>query len=168
MGINSANNSVDPPTSPLDKVTVREAIYDKFIIRLDNGSFISEYTKEIAKLINNISIEDLERQFTNTHQFELSQEMLRLATTPKSLGFLPHDSKNYTTDSVILETALPLALVGSCISHTDIATYNNTSDYLMLAGATHGRTLKDFVEIGGNYSGGVIGPKTRLVLETIG
>ncbi|RGB36976.1 hypothetical protein C1646_695983 [Rhizophagus diaphanus] len=78
-----------------------------------------------------------------------------------------HNSKSIN-DAVILETSIPGYRPGSSVSHVDLSTYNNTSDYLMAFKGTPGRTTNDFISIGGNYPGGVIGPKTKSILESIG
>ncbi|RIA89261.1 hypothetical protein C1645_772847 [Glomus cerebriforme] len=168
--IDSGNDGNIEPKTFNEPETVKESIFDKFMIRLDNGTFTSEYSKQIGQyFLDNENVTILnEVEFEQTYQFQLMKEMLGLATTPKSLGFLPHDSVNYATDAVILETTLPEFQSGSSLSHVDLLTYNNTKEFLMVYKGTPGRTLNDFVAIGGNYPGGVIGPKIKSILESIG
>ncbi|GET00180.1 hypothetical protein GLOIN_2v1525566 [Rhizophagus clarus] len=164
--IDSGNDGKVDSSNPYDPETVKESIFDKYMIRLDNGTFITEYTKKMEQYIaSDVTITN--EEFIQ-NQLPIMREMFNLATKPKSLGFLPHNSNNYVTDAVILETSIPDYLPGSSISHVDLLTYNNTSDYLMAYKGTPGKTTQDFILIGGNYPGGVIGPKTKSILETIG
>ncbi|CAG8731290.1 8955_t:CDS:2, partial [Funneliformis mosseae] len=77
-------------------------------------------------------------------------------------------STNFVSDAVILETAINPFVQGSSVSHMDFATYLNTSDFLMMYKAVVGKTIEELIKDGGNYPGGVIGPKLKLMLETIG
>src|SRR5436305_11670656 len=96
------DGNVNP--EPNEPITVKESIFNKFMIRLDNGSFTSEYTRQIGEyFLDNKDVANLNYdEFEQTYQFQLMKEMLRLSTTPKSLGFLPHDSR----DAIILETSI--------------------------------------------------------------
>ncbi|CAB4393647.1 unnamed protein product [Rhizophagus irregularis] len=163
--INSGKDGKVDSDSPNEPLTVKESIFDKYMIRLDNGSFISEYTKKMQNYVS--SNEEATLQDFLESQFPIMRTMFLLATRPKSLGFLPHNSKSIN-DAVILETSIPGYQPGSSVSHVDLSTYNNTSDYLMAYKGTPGRTTTDFISIGGNYPGGVIGPKTKSILESIG
>ncbi|CAI2188096.1 2995_t:CDS:2, partial [Funneliformis geosporum] len=81
----------------------------------------------------------------------------------KYLVILPD---NKTTSSYINE--LNKFTDGSSISHVDNTIYTNTSDFLMTYRQEHGRTLNDNIGIGGNYDGGAISYKLRLILESLG
>ncbi|CAI2163779.1 11685_t:CDS:2 [Funneliformis geosporum] len=158
-----------PAIATKDGIIVKEFIFDKFMIRLDDGNFTSDYTKEIQKyFIENKDVNDevsLE-ELIKAPQFKIMQEMLRLSTTPKTLGFLPHDSTDYIRDSAILETSFPIFKVGSTLSHLDFSTYLNTSDFLMMPKAIPGKTHDELIQLNGNY--GLIGPKITSILESIG
>ena len=54
------------------------------------------------------------------------------------------------------------------MAHNDLNTYENTSEFLMTRAQVRGRTLEDNIAVGGNYSGGAIGYKLRLILESLG
>ncbi len=47
-------------------------------------------------------------------------------------------------------------------------TYENTSEFLMTYVQVNGRTIEDNIKVGGNYTGGAIGYKLRLILESLG
>ncbi|CAB4415597.1 unnamed protein product [Rhizophagus irregularis] len=92
---------------PIDETNNLRALCPQ--LSLDNGSFISEYTKKMQNYIS-------------------SNEEATLEDFLES--FLPHNSKSIN-DAVILETSIPGYQPGSSVSHVDLSTYNNTSDYLM-------------------------------------
>ena len=91
------------------------------------------------------------------------------ATTHFSLGFLvlPNNANN-ANEAIILETTLNPFKTGSSLGHVDFKTYVNTSDFLMTYKQDSGMTLDDYMSIGGNYTGGPIGPKLRQILATMG
>jgi len=93
--------------------------------------------------------------------------MLKINKTTISLSFLNNDYINYKNKSVILETSIPYK-ESSSISHVDMSTYGKTSDFLMVFGAIPGKTYEEIIEMSGNYTGGMIGPKLKSILETIG
>ncbi|CAG8434111.1 10035_t:CDS:2 [Funneliformis mosseae] len=154
-----------------EPITVKEFIFDKFMIRLDDGTFISNYTKKIHDFF--VAKKDVMEvmtyeQFEKTPEFRLMQDMLRLSTTPKSLGFLPHDTTDYIKDSAILETSYAKYDEGSSVSHLDFATYFNTSDFMMMAKAISGKTHDELIKRNESYTGGMIGPKIKSILESMG
>jgi hypothetical protein len=94
--------------------------------------------------------------------------MLELVRTPETIGFMPKGGKT-VDDLIILETGIKEGYVpGSSISHFDYRIYTNTSDFLMRYLHDPGVLLEEDIKIGGNYSGGAIGPLTLRCLETLG
>ncbi|CAG8718784.1 12350_t:CDS:2, partial [Funneliformis mosseae] len=155
-------------TTLIKDVTVKESALDKSMIFLSNGSPVSSITKHISDyMIKNPGETDLFEKFGQS-EIKMLTDMYILATTPKSLGLLPRGSTNFVSDAIILETAINPFIQGSSISHFDLATYQNTSDFLMMFQAVDGKTIEELIKDGGNYPGGVIGPKLKLMLETIG
>jgi len=103
----------------------------------------------------------------SSQQGQVAKQMLKYATTPHSLGFMP-SSGSTAADAIVLETTLNPYSEGSSVSHVDYATYTNTSDFLMRFQQDRGVSLAQAIKRGGNYVGGAIGPKLKLVLETLG
>ncbi|CAG8723371.1 1156_t:CDS:2, partial [Funneliformis caledonium] len=155
-------------TTLIKDVTVKESALDKSMIFLSNGSSVSSITKHISDfMIKNPGEADPFEKFGQS-EIKMLTDMYILATTPKSLGLLPRGSTNFVSDAIILETAINPYVQGSSITHFDFATYLNTSDFLMMFQAVNGKPIKELIKDGGNYPGGVIGPKLKLMLETIG
>ncbi|CAG8456751.1 4929_t:CDS:2, partial [Dentiscutata erythropus] len=145
-----------------------ESAFDKYMIYIPTGERISTIiTKELDKFTNKSnnqfsSFQNFASKFKASPQYKISLDMMKKAITPFSLGFLPHGYTN-ASDAVILETSLKPYTEGSSISHVDLTTYNSTSDFLMKFLADQKITLEN--KTNGNNP---IGPKLKLVLETLG
>ncbi|CAI2171993.1 15385_t:CDS:2 [Funneliformis geosporum] len=163
------SETVNPKEKILNSdLIVKESALDKSMIFLSDGSPVSSVTKYLSDfMIKNPGRSDPFEKFGDK-EIKMLTDMYTLANTPKSLGILPRGSKNFVTDAVILETAIEPFIQGSSISHVDLTTYLNTSDFLMMWKAVNGKTIEDLIKDGGNYPGGVIGPKLKSILETIG
>jgi len=150
-----------------------ENIFDKYLIFLSSGEHTSNITAQINTIVNDEkgnfykTPQDFIMAFKSSPQYQSSQMMLKVATTPSSLGFLPKDA-NDPSEAIILETTLNPYKTGSSLGHVDFQTYVNTSDFLMTYRQDAGMTLGDYVSIGGNYTGGPIGPKLNQILKTMG
>jgi hypothetical protein len=107
-------------------------------------------------------------KFTKSRAYKVAVQMLELVRTPETIGFMPKGGKT-VDDLIILETGIKEGYVpGSSISHFDYRIYTNTSDFLMRYLHDPGVLLEEDIKIGGNYSGGAIGPLTLRCLETLG
>ncbi|CAG8522373.1 9229_t:CDS:2, partial [Dentiscutata erythropus] len=151
----------------------KESAFDKYLILRSSGQNISEFNTQLnffaggpgAKFQNKTNFEN---QFYNSTQYnQIAKPMFINAQTAKSLGFLPHNKKT-KKKAVILETSLIPYSRGSSISHVDLKTYENTSDFLMKYSINLLDTLDGDVAKGGNFSGGPIGPLLRSIMETLG
>ncbi|RIA82645.1 hypothetical protein C1645_835036 [Glomus cerebriforme] len=150
-----------------------ENIFDKYLIFLSSGDSITNITTKINTIVKEKgnfyqSPENFIITFKSSTQYQQSQMMLEIATTPFSLGFLPNNAANNLSNAIILETTLNPFKTGSSLGHVDLKTYANTSDFLMTYIQNSGMTLGDYISISGNYTGGPIGPKLRQVLGTMG
>jgi len=140
--------------------SVREVIFDKYMIFLSDGSHVSEITKQLDESL--LKTNDL-----GPSEIQLIRKMYELSSnTPKSFGFLPKDSKDIK-DAVILETSIPYTF-GSSISHVDHETYMKTPDFLMMFAAIPGMTIDEIVSHVNGNPGEYIGPKTRSVFTYLG
>ncbi|CAG8511202.1 10277_t:CDS:2 [Funneliformis caledonium] len=149
-----------------------ENIFDKYLIFLSSGEYVSNITTVINTIVNEKgkfyeTPKDFIIKFKSSPQYLQSQMMLKTATIPFSLGFLPKNA-NDSSEAIVLETTLNPFQTGSSLGHVDYKTYMNTSDFLMTYKQGSGLTLGDYMSIGGNYTGGPIGPKLRQVLKTMG
>ncbi|CAG8455196.1 13398_t:CDS:2, partial [Acaulospora morrowiae] len=152
-----------------DKIKFYELAFDKYMILLSNGTKTSTITNKINEFFigGSKTLSDFYDDFPHSPQYRIARDMYQRATTAKTLGFLPQNTSNIS-QAVILETSFYPYRVGSSISHVDGVTYTNTSDFLMKAFATNGKTLAQIISIGGNYTLGPIGPKLKQVMETLG
>ncbi len=144
-----------------------EFMMDKYTVLLEDGTPISYYIQQLNSyfaMANTTNIDTLD--FINSPQFKIAEELYTLSTTPLTIGVLPKGAIDYTC-AIPLETSLPTFKQGSTLSHVDLDTYDGTSDFLMVYNASSwiGLTAQDLV---GNYSGGLIGPNLKLVLENYG
>ncbi|GBC05288.1 hypothetical protein RclHR1_06150014 [Rhizophagus clarus] len=144
-----------------------EFMMDKYTILLSNGTQISIFTQQLNTFFDEYKTNAFSDEFVSSPQFKLAQDLLVLATTPKSLGLLPRNSLNYSSDSFILETSIPFEQ-GSSLIHPDYKTYISTSDFLMTYKIVDGVTTDTMILNNGNYSGGPIGPKLKQIMETFG
>ncbi|CAI2174398.1 5467_t:CDS:2 [Funneliformis geosporum] len=149
-----------------------ENIFDKYLVILSSGEHASNITTIINTIVNEKgkfyeTPKDFIVKFKSSPQYLQSQIMLQTATTPFALGFLPKNA-NSPSEAIVLETTLNPYQTGSSLGHVDYKTYVNTSDFLMTYKQDSGLTLGDFMSIGGNYTGGPIGPRLRQVLKTLG
>ncbi|RGB32843.1 hypothetical protein C1646_743688 [Rhizophagus diaphanus] len=144
-----------------------EFMMDKYTILLSNGTQISQFTQKLNTFFDEYKTNAFSDEFVNSSQFKFAQDLLVLATTPKSLGLLPRNSKNYSIDSFILETSIPFEQ-GSSLIHVDYRNYINTNDFLMTYNIIDGISTDNMILNNGNYSGGPIGPKLKQIMETFG
>ncbi|CAI2181942.1 1545_t:CDS:2 [Funneliformis geosporum] len=145
-----------------------EFMMDKYTILLSNGTQISAFTRQLNTFFNDHKSSVFSDEFIKSPQFKFAQDLLVLATTPNSLGLLPRNSKNFLSDSFILETSIPTFEQGSSLIHVDFKTYINTNDFLMTYRSVDGNNAERMILNGGNYSGGLIGPRLKLIMETFG
>ncbi|CAB5357228.1 unnamed protein product [Rhizophagus irregularis] len=149
-----------------------ENIFDKYLIFLPSGEYVSNVAAKINTIVNEKgkfyqTPENFITTFKSSSQYQQSEMMLKAATTSFSLGFLPNNTNNLS-EAIILETTLNPFRTGSSLGHFDLKTYMNTSDFLMTYIQDPGMTLGDYMSISGNYTGGPIGPKLRQILGTMG
>ncbi|CAI2170222.1 17380_t:CDS:2 [Funneliformis geosporum] len=148
----------------------QERAFDKYLIFLPNNKTSTSYANELNKFPNGSTfknVDDFVNKFTASPQYLVSKEIFNYFVTPKSLVFKPSISDK-EEDITYLETSINPYGPGSSVSHVDFATYTNTSEFLMTYLQESGRTLNDSIRIGGNYTGGAIGYKLRLILESLG
>ncbi len=166
-----------------------ENIFDKYLVIFTSSSLISsnsnsnnsnhykklsDITKELNKFAGGIgaifkSRDDFFSAFKASPQYKLALELMKYATIPKSIGFLPKVNNNKGYDDIImLETSINPYTTGSSICHLDYITYSMNSDFLMRFLQDRGFTLNEEIQLGGDYKGGAIGPKLRLILESLG
>ncbi|CAG8719575.1 17768_t:CDS:2, partial [Funneliformis caledonium] len=149
----------------------QERVLDKYLFLLPENKSTSSYASELNKFAEfgttyeNVSV--FLNQFVTSPQYLVAKEIFGYFIIPKDLVFKPSVSDK-EEDMTFLETSLNPFLPGSSISHVDSKTYTNTSEFLMTFSQENGRTLNDNIRIGGNYSGGAIGYKLRLILESLG
>lgn len=156
-----------------DYIKFYEWAFDKYIKILKDGTNITTSAQEINKFFTgentNITGLQFESKFKSSPQYNVAKSLDLMAVTANSFGFIPTINFTNVNDSaVILETSLIPYMSGSSISHVDQKLYANTSDFLMKYNSETGITLDQLVSRGGNYSGGPIGPKLKLVMETLG
>ncbi|CAJ0901466.1 3482_t:CDS:10 [Entrophospora sp. SA101] len=170
---NGSSTSTSVDLNDNDYIKFYEWAFDKYIKLLKDGTNLTTYAQEINKFFTgeytNITGSQFESKFKGSPQYNIAKNMDLLAVTANSLGFIPTINFTNVNDSaVILETSLIPYRVGSSISHVDKKLYANTSDFLMKYDSETGVSLDQLVSRGGNYSGGPIGPKLKLVMETLG
>nr|CAG8515322.1 1896_t:CDS:2 [Entrophospora candida] len=170
---NGSSTSTSVDLNDNDYIKFYEWAFDKYIKLLKDGTNLTTYAQEINKFFTgeytNITGSQFEPKFKGSPQYNIAKNMDLLAVTANSLGFIPTINFTNVNDSaVILETSLIPYRSGSSISHVDKKLYANTSDFLMKYDSETGVSLDQLVSRGGNYSGGPIGPKLKLVMETLG
>ncbi|CAI2167954.1 16926_t:CDS:2 [Funneliformis geosporum] len=150
-------------------------------VYLDN--FPEAATPEIVGLTTGTTLPDLNAKFVfNGFQESAFDKYLILLPENKLISSYANELNKFADFGTTYENAFdflnqfvvsPQFLVAkeifsSSISHVDSLTYTNTSEFLMTFSQEKGRTLNDNIRIGGNYAGGAIGHKLRLILESLG
>ncbi|CAG8553165.1 5357_t:CDS:2 [Acaulospora colombiana] len=149
-----------------------EMAFDKYMIHLPTGKRISSViTNKLNQFVGrtgtifpnkyNFSLE-----FKSSPQYTFALNMMEYAVTPNSLGFLPQGA-NKSSEVIVLETSLIPYKQGSSINHVDYKTYNKAPDFLMKYLADRGANITALAAARGT-SGLLIGPKLKLLLETLG
>ncbi|CAI2164962.1 6866_t:CDS:2 [Funneliformis geosporum] len=147
-----------------------EFAMDKYTVLLKDGTPISYFFKKLNSYFvqfNSTSINTTD--FINSPQFKIAEKLYELSITPLTIGVLPKGAVNYK-NAIPLETSITEFNAGSTLGHVDFFTFYNTADFLMVASAETwvGLTAQELVKLRGNYAGGLIGPKLKLVLENLG
>ncbi|RIA82642.1 hypothetical protein C1645_496971 [Glomus cerebriforme] len=150
-----------------------ETAFDKYMVNAKIKGQSPKRMTDYASSLNNFAqigtqfqnVQDLLDTFGNSPSFQISSSLIADSQTTKTFAFQPHNAKN-TDDLIFLETNLNPFQQGSSISHVDIVTFNNNSDFLEVFNAKRGQTLDQVLAAtGGTYP---IGPKLLSVLETLG
>ncbi|KAG9294930.1 hypothetical protein G9A89_003963 [Geosiphon pyriformis] len=149
-----------------------EMAFDQYMIVIPQNRNVTSYTDILNKFSTNSctgfsSLKSFRNAFEKSPQYETAKTMYKHSITKNSLGFLPRGKKDIK-DALILETGLGTYQQGSSIGHVDYQTYTNSSDFLMRFMQDDCVSLQDAILAGGNYKGGAIGPKLKMVLETLG
>ncbi|KAG9286285.1 hypothetical protein G9A89_014271 [Geosiphon pyriformis] len=147
-----------------------EYAFDQYMVVIPQNRNATSYTDALNTFSTSSRFSDIDtfaNAFVESSQYDTAKTMFKYAITKNSLGFLLKGAKS-PQDALILETSLDPYQQGSSISHVDYKTYTNTSDFLMRYLQDRGVSLQDAILAGGNYKGGPIGPKLKMVLETLG
>ncbi|CAI2183936.1 4209_t:CDS:2 [Funneliformis geosporum] len=155
--------------------------FSSWDVYLEN--FPDAATPEIIGLTTGTTLPDLNASFVfNGFQENAFDKYLILLPENKLISSYANELNKFADFGTTYESAFdflnqfvasPQFLVAkeifsSSISHVDSLTYTNTSEFLMTFTQEKGRTLNDNIRIGGNYAGGAIGHKLRLILESLG
>ncbi|KAF0536673.1 sequence orphan [Gigaspora margarita] len=141
-----------------------EATFDKYMSVVPTGQNVSDIIKQMD-VFNNIQYSNQDNfttTFLSSPQYNLATDLFSKATKSNSLTILSGD------DTIFLETSLTPFNSKSSISHFSSKKYTNTSDFLMRFSIERGKTLQQYVKMGGNYANGPIGPKLRAFLKSLG
>ncbi|CAG8593885.1 15194_t:CDS:2, partial [Funneliformis mosseae] len=168
------NDFIESENSNSKAMTVfggfQEKAFDKYLVIFPDNVTTSSYINELNKFADGSAFknfDDFYVKFIASPQYLVAKEIYNHFVTPKSLVFKPSVSDK-EEDWTYLETTLNPFERGSSVSHVDNTMYTNTSDFLMTYRQEHNRTLNDNIGIGGNYAGGAISYKLRLILESLG
>lgn len=146
-----------------------ESAFDRHLVFLPNLTFTTTLTKQLDTFDGGIGtkytdIDSYYTAFLTSVQFQQGIQMMQICTTARNLGFMPYNGSTID-DVLILETSMKPFLEGSSISHVDLTTYSQTSDFLMAYLQQPGFTLQQAIARGG---GGPIGPRLLRVLSSLG
>ncbi|GBB84491.1 hypothetical protein RclHR1_11050008 [Rhizophagus clarus] len=150
-----------------------ETAFDKYMVNAKIKTQSPKRMTDYADSINSFapigtkfpSVQALLNSFQNSRSFTTSTELIGDSQTPKTFAFQTQNAKS-TADLIFLETNLKPFQQGSSISHVDIVSFNNNSDFLEVFNAKRGQNLDQILSsVGGTYP---IGPKLQNVLETLG
>nr|CAG8585595.1 11661_t:CDS:2 [Entrophospora candida] len=178
-----ANNSpvLDPVVTPMPTFLNEnpivfgefvETIFDKQVrILTENNKTLTNLTAEFNTYITPKTTftdpNDFITKFKASQAYTSGKTFLQTAQTPKSLLFVPTAAKANVPEGGFLETTISYQR-GSSISHLDQKTYTNTPDFLMRHSLEPGVTTDKLIQLGGNYSGGAIGPLLLDIMSSIG
>ncbi|CAG8447451.1 3199_t:CDS:2 [Acaulospora morrowiae] len=146
--------------------------FDKYLITLPSGQRVSDFNKQLNKFAGGpgakfANVTDFISQFRASPQYEIAKEMLKKAIIADDLGFLPQGVSN-VSDCAIMETSINPYALGSNLEHLSEKHYANSSDFLMVFRYKTNQTLEDQEKRSGNLCFGAIGPKLRLIMQTLG
>ncbi|CAJ0843145.1 18986_t:CDS:2 [Entrophospora sp. SA101] len=127
----------------------------------------TEFNTYVIPKTTFIDPNDFITKFKASQAYTSGKSFLQTAQTPKSLLFVPTAPKANVPEGGFLETAISYQR-GSSVSHLDQKTYTNTPDFLMRHSLEPGATTDKLIQLGGNYSGGAIGPLLLDIMSSIG
>jgi len=169
-------SGVDNVVTPLllldqsNKLRVREAIFDQFVIRTVDGKPLTEFTAEFEKAIDgqtfttNAALASIIEKVAADNLITTTTDYV----TPDAIGFLPKGKTNII-DAVILETTLVPFAIGSTGSHVDFKTYSNSPDWLMIFRVIVGKTFQQIDKDNGAATPDtIVGPNIKAIMESIG
>ncbi|CAG8695586.1 3502_t:CDS:1, partial [Dentiscutata heterogama] len=152
----------------------QETAFDRYLVFTSNGTSLSTVTSNINEFAGGPNAgtkfdnkSAFVSAFKSSPQFEFAVDIFNKASTASSMAFMTHDAKN-VNDACLIETSLVPYLSGSSISHTDFATFSNSTDFLMIWKAPRGVTLDELTNANSTNQTSVIGPKVTKILETLG
>ncbi|CAB4445449.1 unnamed protein product [Rhizophagus irregularis] len=158
---------------PVTFTGFEETAFDKYMvnakIKTQSPKRMTDYADKInsfAKIGTKFpSVQALLTSFQRSESFLTSNDLIIDSQTTKTFAFQPKSAKT-TDDLIFLETNINPFQQGSSISHVDIVSFNNNSDFLEVFNAKRGQSLDQILaSVGGTYP---IGPKLQSVLETLG
>ncbi|RIB04525.1 hypothetical protein C2G38_2283849 [Gigaspora rosea] len=140
------------------------ATFDKYMSVVPTGQSVSDIIKQMDVFsdVQYANQDNFTTTFLSSPQYNLATDLFSKAINPNSLTLLSGD------DTIFLETSLTPFNSKSSISHFSYQKHTNTSDFLMRFAIERGKTLKQYVKMGGNYANGPIGPKLRAFLKSLG
>lgn len=141
-----------------------ENIFDRFVIETATNTPLSARTAALNNAFPTSNFASSQAFFAALQASPVfkanSPQVFKLSTTAGSLAFVTNNKARMT-----LETSLNPYQPGSSVSHADLKTFSDTSDFLMRFRVDPGTSLADAVNRG---KGGPLGPLLLGVLESLG
>ena len=145
-------------------------VFDAFIIASD-GSPTSKLADNIASYTEKGSISPFLTGFFKSPQYQSSKTMWNYATTdaPSLLFQLSSSTPaaSSTPNNLVLSTVAKSFLPASSISHGSLASYTDSSEFLMRPVVESGTTLAKMIAMNGN-GGGPLGKLTTNAMWKLG
>jgi hypothetical protein len=156
-----------------------ELVTDRLLELLPEGKQLTSFADELNKFefTADMSDDQIIKAFVDSPQFKIAQDLFKKATTANTMGWLYSDLKPNTklnknqinNDIAISETSLNPHSPGSSVSHLDLKTYVNTSDFLMIFRYPRTKTIAERMKNADSTDEfGPMGPKLRAILKAIG
>ncbi|KAF0505740.1 sequence orphan [Gigaspora margarita] len=160
-----------------------ETIFDKFLVILPDNTTssplvptsLTAYTSKLNEFGPpptefSSSLKFAESLMLSPQWNSVAPFILNKSSIANTLVFLPRGYQ--LVNGTYVETSVNPFLSGSSISHVSFASYTNSQDFLMRYKLEPGFTIEDLLSRGGNYQNddgtGVIGPRLRSIMESIG
>ncbi|KAJ1980049.1 hypothetical protein H4R35_001267 [Dimargaris xerosporica] len=178
------------PNKPFSVNSFLESAFDQYLVEKSNGKPLYFHTERMNQFLHGNStglsgagsrVEfqsqlDFKQKFMASDVQPIARHVMDLATTPRSIVFVPRNeaiglNQSVTSDSAdpfYVETTIIPFRSGESLSHLDADTFNDTADFVYQIQIRQGVSLTSMIAQHNNESNNPYGPAILTILNTMG